>query len=344
MRLAVFDWQRFFRQQGVSFVTRGPNTGSGQISIRCPWCGPSDQSNHLSISLRGDGYRCWRNPRAHAGRARWRLISALLNCSPEEARRLAGEETAPTPKDEDLSVQLAKLLGPPLAPLIQISGPLKLPPEFKPLRGPQGLGAPFWSYLEDRGLASPWVCETYGLHYAITGRYRYRIIIPVYAPDGQLMTWTARSIVPREPVRYKALPNRPPFDDYDGPLARKAPGALLLGLPFLTQVANPRMLIVCEGPFDAIKVSALGRTAGVYGTCLFGLDISESQALLIERLAARFQRVVILLDPDAATLNLRIKEAVTCAVAFGRMPQGVEDPGAFTRTTFNEFLQQERVL
>lgn len=341
----MFDWPRFLRQQGVPYITRGPNVSSGSnLGLHCPWCGPTDPSHHLSVSLRGEGYRCWRNPRAHVGKARWRLISALLNCSPEEARRLAGEETTPTPEDENLSAQLAKLLGPTQASSAPASGPVKLPKEIKPLRGPQGLAAPFWNYLDDRGLASPWVCSTYGLHYATAGRYRYRVVIPIQAVDGQLMTWTARTISPREPIRYKALPSRPPTDDYDGPLARKPPGTLLLGLPFLIQVPNPRTLIVCEGPFDAIKVSALGRAVGVYGTCLFGLNISEGQALLIERLAARFERVMVLLDPDAATLNLRIREAVTCSVAFGHMPQGVEDPGAFTQATFNKFLQSERVL
>lgn len=351
----MFDWPRFLRQQGVPFVTRGPNVGAGQIGLHCPWCGPMDPSHHLSVSLRGEGYRCWRNPRLHVGRARWRLISALLNCSPEEAKRLGGEETVVLPEDEGLAAQLVKLMGGPQA-TTAATGPLKLPTEFKPLRGPQGMAAPFWYYLEDppeagvpnpcRGLGehAAWVCSTYGLHYATRGRFSYRVIVPIHDTAGRLMTWTARDIThDKERVRYKTLPGRPPVESYDGPLARKPPSQLLLGLPFLTQVDNAKILLVCEGPFDAIKVSALGRAAGVYGTCLFGLDISESQALLIERLAARFERVIISLDPDASTLNLRIKEAVTCPVTFGRMPQGVEDPGALTRKTFNEFLQQERV-
>lgn len=350
----MFDWIRFLRAQGIHYVTRGPNVGAGQIGLHCPWCGPADPSQHLSVSLKGEGYRCWRQPRTHVGRARHRLIAALLNCSPEEAHRLAGDDLPATPEDIHLSAQLARLLGTPSAALTKLE-PLKFPPEYKPLLASTGLARPFYDYLADppqgernppRGLGAvgaAWAAENYGLRYATRGRDRYRISIPIHSADGKLMTWTARAIN-ADPVRYKTLPGRLPYDDYTGPLARKAPGELLLGLPLLLAADPAELLVVCEGPFDAIKVTALGRKEGVYGTCLFGLEISESQALLIERLSTRFRHIMVLLDPDAAMLNLRVKGALTCRVTFGRLPPGVKDPGEFNRVTFNKFLQQERAL
>jgi len=337
----VFDWPRFLRARGIAFVTRGPNVGAGHVGVRCPWCGAADPSQHLSISLRGSSYHCWRNSRAHSGSSRAWLIQALLRCSPEEARQIAGEDAVTaTPRDADLSALLASLLAGPREPVRAIS--LELGPELRPLRQNVGVASIFWGYLLDRGFEERdlrWVAEAYDLRFAIKGVDRYRVVIPVYGADGRLATWTGRSVLVDERLRYRTLPMRPPFPGYSGPLARLPTTDLLLGMQVLQRVANPETLVVAEGPLDALKVSALGRTRGIYGTCLFGLNMSEAQALQIERIATRFRRVVVLLDPDAQTLNLRVASRTMCPMSVGKLPDGVEDPGALTRRSFDKFVE-----
>jgi hypothetical protein len=226
---------------------------------------------------------------------------------------------------------------------IDLTTKLTFPPQFKPLWKNNSISSlPFWDYLGQRGYdhdAQDWVAESYNLHYATRGPYRYRLIIPVYSNTGELMTWTARSITPDNPIRYKTL-SVEPNSLYPGPVAKCAPGQLLLGLPLLWQCSNPEVLVVAEGPFDAIRISALGRKIGVYGTCLFGLNITDGQVALLEQLLGRFRHLIVLLDPDAKLRAFRIQEQlVNLPVRIEALPPGVEDPGALPAKVGEQLLE-----
>lgn len=339
-----FNWPQFLTAHGVTYVTTGPNCGPGQVSVKCCWCGAADPSEHLTINLKGAGWRCFRNPRAHSGRSRSRLIQGLLRVSQEEAKRLAGEEASPPPEDDGMVAALAGMLGVE-SPQVEKPRKLEFPKEFKRLEPHLGYvcsAEPFWDYLAVRDYADEmvgWLAKNYELRYATRGSYRYRLIIPIYNAEGVLQTWTARSILPDEPLRYKTLSVKGRYGP-DEPVALTGPTNLLLGLPLLLRVPNPEVLVLCEGPFDAFRISALGRHHGVYGTCLFGLNISEAQVMLLERLMVRFRRLVLLLDPDASFLTLQIKSQLTpLPVQFGRLPAGVEDPGALPYAAGQQLVQ-----
>jgi hypothetical protein len=197
-------------------------------------------------------------------------------------------------------------------------------------------------YLRDRGYTDAELqraIELYDLHYTTRGRYRYRIIIPVYSSDSKLQTWTARSILPDAKLRYDTLSTRP--NDRGDPVGVMADKQTLLGLPLLWTCDNPRVLVLCEGPFDAIRVTILGERHGVYGTCLFGLNISGEQVSLLEALTARFERLVLLLDPEAALDRMRISgQLVGLPVSWGRLPDGAEDPGALSFRQGQQLINQ----
>src|SRR5688572_20809008 len=86
----LVDWIQFFTRNRVPFAEHGPNVSRGQVVIRCPWCGASDQGMHLSVNLAGKGFRCFRNANKHSGRNPAKLVMALLNCSWERACELTG--------------------------------------------------------------------------------------------------------------------------------------------------------------------------------------------------------------------------------------------------------------
>ncbi len=65
-----------------------------------------------------------------------------------------------------------------------------------------------------------WLAEAYNLHYAVSGRFAYRIIIPITDRLGKVATWTGRAIDREADIRYLTLKT----DE-----ARAAPGELLLG-------------------------------------------------------------------------------------------------------------------
>lgn len=328
----MFDWPRLLAARGVPYVTRGPNTAKNHLSVKCPFCGDADPSQHLGISLKGEGWGCLRNSQ-HRGRSRARLISALLHCSMEEAHRIAGtDQASPTAVDEDFGAEVAALLG--MGEPTKPKSPLTLLPEFKRL-GTGLRDAPFLDYLWRRGYNRSqieWISDAYKLHRTVRGEFRYRLIIPVYSREGVLQTWTGRTIAEDESVRYKSLSKEKSVD---------VPSNLLLGLPLLWKCTNPHVLVLCEGPFDALRISALGREYGIYGTCLFGLNVSERQALLLDQLSQKFQRIILLLDPDADWAVLRIRDLLQpLRLVVGTLPTGVKDPGELSQAAAEPLLSK----
>lgn len=330
----AFDWKTFLARNRVEHR----QASRYQLEVQCPFCGQSDPSKHMSINTQGRGWRCFRNP-THSGRSRAKLIQGLLHCSWDEARALAGYEATPSVPEENLAAQLADMLGME-APESARPAPqyLSLPKSFRPLNSTSVLADPFWNYLYGRGFSSDeiaWLADHYDLQYATSGYWRYRIVVPVHDQRQRLMTWTARSILPDAEVRYLTLSatSEPPH------LA--PPGDLLLGLPLLWSCNDPRVLVICEGPFDAMRLSVAGARYGVYATCLFGLNVSEAQLSLLLELSQRFRRMRLLLDDDAQLVLLRILQPLSVLrVTSARLPEGVDDPGAMPRAMAEEFTRR----
>jgi hypothetical protein len=297
-------------------------SGRFEILTHCPQCGDADQSEHLAISTRSRGWRCLRNPQAHRGRSYIRLLTLLLRCSTERARELLGVLGAPPlPAQDEFSAQWRQQLGL-TAPEKPAARRLSFPREFRELEPRASRSAGFWDYLANRGYSNAqatWASRAYDLHYAVSGEYAYRLIIPIYDRFGSLMTWTGRAISPRAHIRYKTLSKE---------LHRAAPGELLLGLPLLDKAPRARCLVVVEGPFDAIAISAIGHSAGIWGSCIFGLELSEKQADIISDLSSRFDRLRLMLDPEAALRVLRLRSSLPRRCKPIEVPPGFEDPGA----------------
>ncbi len=317
----MFDWKRSLTSRGVPFHTSGRH----ELVVHCPFCGEADQSQHLSISTRGRGWRCLRNPTQHHGSQYTHLLAKLFNCTAEYARALLGEEAVALPDEDTFSESWRRQLG--IDTVSTKPKFLKLPESARPLATRTGpIAKKFWKYLGDRGYTleqSRWIADVYNLHYAVSGHWAYRMIIPIYDTRDVLMTWTGRSILPHEKVRYKTL---------SGEHALAPPSNLLLGLPMLNSVYNPRCLVVTEGPFDAIAISALGHRAGVYGTCLFGVQVSEAQSLLLDQFAERFSRIRLLVDPDARMRVLGLRDRLPKSCVVTDLLEGVKDPAELVLT------------
>src|ERR1035437_540324 len=327
--MSRFDWPSFLRQNRIEFVTSGPNTQHGSVSIKCPFCGEGDPSEHMGLNPRGF-WGCLRNA-AHRGKSPVRLIRQLLRCSEAEAKRIVGgaEATAPTLSSFEASVAALRGSATTLQPEPEVD--LRFPKEFKPLSNGSPLAQSFIGYLESRGYRTAqikWLAQNYGLHYATRGLYAHRIVIPIYDRYGDLLSWTARTISSEVQPRYRTL--RMKSDD-EGPVAKLAANNTVLGLPVLYGADNPRALIIVEGPFDALKVTAFGQGLGVYATSLFGLNVYPAQVAELQQLAPRFDRVYLLIDEDAELQRLRLLQtlsAVRCIVL--KIPVGADDPGALS--------------
>lgn len=325
-----FDWKRFLTQHKIEFVTSGPNYSKRNLcNIQCPFCGESDHSQHLGIGKNGWG--CLRNA-SHRGKSNARLVQQLLRCSGEEARRIVGVSEDLAPTTDELSTSFAALqnqLG--LGQPAKYNTALALPKEFKPLLNGSPFATPFVEYLSNRGYREAqikWLAENYKLHYATTGSFAWRVILPVYDRYGTLQTWTARAIQKDVQPRYKTLT----VEAKEGePEAKIAINNTILGLQVLHSVVNGRSLVIVEGPFDALKLTAFGHSVGLYATSLFGLNVYPEQVSLLQEVASRFERVYLLIDEDAELHRLRLLERLSgLAVTPLKMPLGADDPGEMT--------------
>ncbi len=316
----TFKWLDFLKSNSVSYVTFGPNTKQGEVSIKCPMC-TDDPSEHLGINLDTGFWACWRNA-AHRGKQPYRLIAALLNCSFSHARLIIDQYSI-TDTDAfntlDISFDTPKKDTPNLKEL-------SFPKEFKKIKS-IGTGKRFYHYLRGRGFANVKnLTFDYDLHYCTTGDWKDRIIIPIYE-SGELVTWTARAIAHTEKApRYKTLS-----------VNEEGQHKALINITntiFLYDQLNigGDILFITEGPVDAMKIDYYGHAYGASATCLFTSSISTSQVYLISEVSKGYKSIILLLDPEAVEQQLEIQSILArYGVKIGTLESGIEDPGAMTK-------------
>lgn len=313
-----FDWRTFCDERRVPYL----DNGGDNIEIRCPLCGSADQGQHMSLlcNVKQPFWHCWRNS-DHRGRNPAKLVAALLGTS----LRMAYEVVK---MQDDQAVDNADdtTVGTPPADR------LLLPLEFKVVDR-LGYGGRFVDYLLSRGFLErdwPDVVDRYQLQYCLVGEWKWRLIIPVRTETGQLITWTARSIIPNVELRYKTL-----SDKWD-PEEPNAPRAIFSIKDVVYNAAavsrGGKELIVTEGPFDAIKVDFYSRGTGAVATSLFGKTPTEEQMYMIAEAAQRFEHVNLLLDDRTTTDGWKISRYLRELVGQEKvrvlsLPPGVKDPG-----------------
>lgn len=289
-----FAWQQFLDRNGIAYRTSGRNVASGHVAVKCPWCGAADPSEHMGISLRGEGWGCLRD-KAHRGKRPARLIRALLNCSWDEALRQAGDETSSLLAGT-FAAEFEKIFGP-AVPIVR--EPLKLPPEFKPFSRHLVSARPYRDHLMFNRRITPYdvdhrVTQDYDLHYSTHGQYGGRIIFPIYF-EGQLVAWTGRAISELARVRYKAIEKEIAVVSH-----------YLLWYDDLMD-CGAHTLIACEGPFDSLKINLLGRRHGIRSTCFFTSAPTKPQIDLLHDLVPRFKHCFLLLDRDTELMAMHVK-------------------------------------
>src|ERR1700692_1157718 len=299
------DWIQFFDDHSIPYVRGGKNTKRGEASVRCPWCGDDDPSQHLGVSLTTENWGCLRNG-AHRGHSPYRLISGLAGCDFDAAKALARAYSASN----------AETLGQALATLTATSEPPKpvvyevaeYPPESRAIRA-TGITGRFWRYLASRHFDDvERLVGTYGLRCCLTGQWKDRVIIPLFN-EGELLGWTARAIQPTiNAPRYLS----------SSQVVKK----IIFNEDKLR--AGGDLLFVVEGPFDALKLDYYGAPA----TCLFGASISMDQIYALNQLRKVFKKVVILLDKDAIEQAFAVSDWLQAPnVVIGALPWGAKDPG-----------------
>lgn len=318
------DWVEFLDRHHIYYVTSGPNTSRGQISLQCPWCGVDDHSQHLSVNLNGKGFRCWRNPRQHSGKNPAKLIQALLGCSWEQASRLAGNERSVP--DDFLNKLKSKFFK---TEEVEEKRPeLRLPSEFKRFSGLPS-ARPYIAYLHDRGFLDRDISRSkgYDVYYASRGLYKGRIIF-VVREYGEIVGWTGRTIYKDQMVRYKTLTHDLEKASERGEIPAPNPISHYLLFHDRLLYTPAHTIVLCEGPFDAWRVNLLGEVHGIVATCFFTSSCSEQQAGLLHSILPKFQNKYLLLDRNTFSKSQRLlSDLTTLSVSSRKLPPELKDPG-----------------
>jgi hypothetical protein len=320
-----FDWQQFLDRNKIEYATSGPNVSRGNVAIACPLC-RDDPSQHMVISTQGHGWWCWRN-REHKGKSPVRLVQTLLRCSFEQALHIVQGSTF-LPEDFHSQVMALMGAGPPPA----VRDALVLPDEFKRF-GRQPSSRPYINYLRRRNFTEKEILKfhnRHGLVYASRGAFKGRIVFPIKF-EGRLVTWTGRTVSPNVTVRYKTLSADKEKAEQDQLPPALAPiNNYLLWWDDLID-CDADTLILCEGPFDALKVTTLGWNEGVKATCFFTQSPGPLQVDLLHELIPRFKNRYLLLDQNTIPTLIKVSaELLSLGVEPLKLPVGVKDPGELT--------------
>lgn len=324
------DWRRFCERHNIEYVTFGPNTARGNISIHCPWCGPADPSHHLGLKL--DPYDpqwgCFRN-KQHRGPEPSRLVARLLGISLKHAVELVKAEVPPPDSLGDMLQALRKPSESPQDRVQALARRVVPLTEFRLLadamRNPSEFTQAFGQYLAGRGFGVADAIDAakrYGLWYALSGEQRYRIVFPVYSEQTELIGWTGRDITGTSMIRYRAMAE--------------------MGKDWL--LISPRrepadVLVVCEGPIDFLKIDYYGREFGIEAVGTMGTAVTQAQFAQIVRMMKTKRRAYSLFDAEAFAQSMRLAFEMSRGARFSRIPQGYEDPGALTPTSTRELAR-----
>ena len=304
--LRQFDAASFVRRLGGE--KESGNRYSHEYLLPCPKCGSSRlRWNHLK-----DAWICWGCRRTGST-----LLLVQLCLGVDELKAFdfiyAGYEGGDG-QHAQLDAAIATHI-PSQRPRLRRLPQIPWPPAVDRLDD-HPAHAKAWRYLAGRGI-SPSTAAIWGLGFGRSGWLKDYLVFPVYMDDG-LVYWQGRAAfdpAPGSAGRFRKTLN--PRSDGEHATAAE----VLLNYD---RVRYHDHVVICEGPFDAMKI-------GPHAVALLGKSASEAKLARLLRLRARRFTVYL----DRGDEERRHAEAIAsvlsaqAAVAIAEPPEGY-DPGALT--------------
>lgn len=265
--------------------------GNGELRICCPSC--DDQKYKCYVNNEKKYFNCFKCDFRTGNFDVFDFVGVVEGITRGKAMlKLAHEYRPTTPDWAELEDHIVDEDEPTEAPALRTIS--SLPNACKRLTGANmAEERPFWEYLLHRGLTSKEVFAI-NTHYVPqrvmslrdeNGKRRgdigRRVVIPVYGPDGSLVSWYARTIGDAEP-KY--------FNCPDSDISR-----------VLWPYARPKgnKVILVEGALDALGV----RRGGYYAYATSGKKISIDQIDLLKQWGVA--EVVLFWDRDAVRATVK---------------------------------------
>jgi hypothetical protein len=151
--------------------------------------------------------------------------------------------------------------------------------------------------------------------------------------EWNVQCWTGRSIIRNAPLRYLT--------------SSKVEAVNIKECLFHwheLRLRGAEILVVCEGPFDALKLDFYGKEYGVRATCVFGSKVTPTQASLLYEGQENFGQIVVAMDPENLSGTFRSEKSYPWlnAVSFGT-PLG-KDFGSYSRREVGKLCLKLRSL
>lgn len=233
-----------------------PDKNGPWVNIDCPYC---DKPGHYNMGFNcvGNYYHCWKSQHSYPIK---KVLSDVLNVPMNSI-------------DEILSGYEG---GTNLVRTFRRKSNIKhleLPTdEFTPAER---------KYLKSRGFSPKYLHEKYGIvGGGIAGKWKFRIIIPIYY-NGQLLSWTGRSILSKKKLKELEIPR---YKNLSIGESIRNPKELFFNL----DNCKGKEVVLTEGAFDVLRFDG-------NAICSLGTELTEGQ---ISLLSEKFEKIFILFDNE----------------------------------------------
>lgn len=263
----MIDYRQELEDRGIDTFP----SGEEYLMMRCPLPDHEDEIPSFSVSLHNGRYRCFgceargtfveliaEIDDVPIGEA----VATLKSSSKVDALLSAVNEMLEEPEDELEYLNLKSFYN--------------VFPRVKK-------GSEAWEYLTRTRKLNPSIIRRFNCRWGDHGKYKGRIVIPIFTPEGKLLSYVGRTI-------YKGVK----------PKTRKARSAArtLFGMCELEKLVNNfrvlEYIVLVEGEFDSMYLQQFGVPAvAAMGTAV----INRYQLNILRRTRAT---VVLSYDPDEA--------------------------------------------
>jgi DNA primase len=264
MKSEDFDILTYLQNRNIPYQTSGDNVSSGWVGINCVFC--IDHSDHLGINLHSKAFSCLKcGEKGSAAKLIQAIDGVNLAIALKTMKQFGGGEYAAREKHFQSKVQL-----------------------------PPGSSKKFsdihMAFLEKRRF-TPDVIEKYGLYATgpISGRFKHRIIIPVYM-NKRMLCYVGRDITGESDLPYRNSHESVSIKDVKQCLYN------------MDNVPRKSVVIV-EGIFDAWRI-------GNGAVATFGTRYTHEQLLLLRGM----HRAFVLFDADAIPLAHKLAHDLSAIV------------------------------
>jgi hypothetical protein len=300
--MSLLNVTKLANDYNIPIFTSGKNVSSGWVNFRCPYPKCSDTSNHLGYNLAKDYFRCWKC----GWHGQIETLCLLLRLDKPTVISLIyqyGGQINYRKVEKEIVVKTKAFQFPSNA---------------------ESLSKSHKRYLKDRKFDPNYLSKTWGI--LGTGpvshldgiKFNRRIIVPI-TWDGKVVSFTARDITNRHPLRYIACPKPREIVHHKN---------ILYG----RQQDWSKDVIVVEGVTDVFRL-------GTRAVATFGIEYTRPQ---IRIMAKNFRRVFVLYDdePQAQDKAAKLVAELKFYGIFAKQITIVGDPGGMDQSEADVLIKE----